>query len=119
MYPLAVRSRSRALKPRALGAGDSHLSDLARHAARIGRTSIAHGPDAQTESAPPLPKRAYVSTGFAGKGRTVDPLVLALFVNVVERPQHLDGGDVRAGVVDDALRAVLDEKFEKRERLDC
>lgn len=35
----------------------------------------------------------------------------------MERAQHLDGGDVRAGIVDDALGAVLDEVFEQLKSL--
>jgi hypothetical protein len=35
----------------------------------------------------------------------------------VKVAKHLDGRDVRPGVVDDALRAVLDEVLEQDERL--
>jgi hypothetical protein len=45
--------------------------------------------------------------GEGGK-RTVDALVLALVVDVVEVAEHLDGADVAARVIDDALRAVFD-----------
>ena len=47
----------------------------------------------------------------------VDALVLAVLVDEVELPQHLEEGHVGARVVDDALGAVLDEELEQLEGL--
>ena len=44
--------------------------------------------------------------------RTVDTLILALFVDVVKVPQHLDRANVGARIVDDALAPVLYEIFQ-------
>ena len=49
--------------------------------------------------------------------RTVDALVFALVVDVVEVAKDLDRGEVRAGLVDHTLRAVLHNVFEELERL--
>jgi hypothetical protein len=49
---------------------------------------------------------------------TIDTLVLALVVNVVEVAEHLDGREVGLGVIDDTLRSVLDQVFEQGESLD-
>ena len=38
---------------------------------------------------------------------TIDALVLALFVDVVEAAEHFDGGEMRARIIDDALRAMF------------
>jgi ribosome-associated translation inhibitor RaiA len=54
---------------------------------------------------------------WGGKKRTIDALVLALIVDVVEVPKHFDGANVRAGVVHDALAAVFDDVLKKLERL--
>ena len=43
---------------------------------------------------------------------TVYALVFAFIVDVVEGAQHLEGGDVRASVVDHAFAAVLDQVLE-------
>ena len=40
---------------------------------------------------------------------TIDTLVLAVLVNVVEISQHLDQAQMRPGVVDDSFRAVFDQ----------
>jgi len=48
---------------------------------------------------------------------TVDPLVLALFIDVVERSQHLYRANMRSGIIDDSLRTVLDQEFEQRQCL--
>lgn len=50
-------------------------------------------------------------------GLTVDTLILALLIRVVERTQHLDRRHVAPRIVDDAFRAVLDEVFEQRQCL--
>jgi len=34
---------------------------------------------------------------------TIDALVLSFFVDVVEAAEHFDGGDMRAGIIDNAL----------------
>lgn len=39
--------------------------------------------------------------------RTVDTLVLALFVDVVEVPQHFDGADVGACIINHPFATVL------------
>jgi hypothetical protein len=49
--------------------------------------------------------------------RTIQPLVFALLVDVVEVAKHFDGGDVRPRVVHHALGPVLDEIFEQLEGL--
>jgi hypothetical protein len=53
----------------------------------------------------------------ANQKRTVDSLILALLINVVEVSQHLDGRNVRPGVVNDPLRSILDEVLEEDESL--
>lgn len=47
----------------------------------------------------------------------IDPLVFALVVNVVEIAQHLDHGEVAPRVVNNTLRAVLDEVLEQLQGL--
>lgn len=49
--------------------------------------------------------------------RTVDALILALLVDVVKVAQDFDHRDVGARIVDNTLRAVLDEVLEQLERL--
>jgi hypothetical protein len=44
-------------------------------------------------------------------------LVLALFVDVMEVSEHLDGRDVGTSVVDDTLGSILDEVLEELESL--
>lgn len=51
------------------------------------------------------------------KERTVDALVLSLFIDVVKVAQDLDEREVLPRIVDDALRAVLDEVLEQGEGL--
>lgn len=36
-------------------------------------------------------------------GLTVDALILALVIDVMEAPQHLDSGKMRASIIDNAL----------------
>jgi len=48
---------------------------------------------------------------------TVETLILALFVNVVEVTEHFNSGDVRASIVYDAFTAVFDQVLEKLESL--
>ena len=49
--------------------------------------------------------------------RTIDTLIFTLLVDVVEVPQHLDGADVGARVVDNALTAVLHEVLKQLKSL--
>jgi hypothetical protein len=38
---------------------------------------------------------------------TIDALVLSLFVDVVEAAEHFDGGEMRARIIDNALRPMF------------
>lgn len=38
---------------------------------------------------------------------TIDTLILALLVDVVEATEHFEGGDMGASIVDDALRPMF------------
>ena len=44
--------------------------------------------------------------------RTVDTLIFALVINVVEISQHFHGRDVGAGVIDDTFAPIFDEVFQ-------
>lgn len=46
------------------------------------------------------------------KTLTVDALIFALLVNVVEATKHFEGGDMGASIIDDALRSMLHEILE-------
>ena len=48
---------------------------------------------------------------------TIQALIFALLVDVVEVAQHLDCCDVRARVIDNAFTAVLHQIFEKLQSL--
>jgi hypothetical protein len=48
----------------------------------------------------------------------VDALILAILVDEVELPEHLQEGDVGARIVDNSFGAVLDEELEKLESLE-
>ena len=45
--------------------------------------------------------------------RTVDALIFALLVDVVEVSQHFYGGDVRTGIIDNTFTPVLDQVFQE------
>ena len=53
----------------------------------------------------------------AAVGLTIDTLVFALLVDIVERSQHLDRRDMCSCVINDPLGPVLDEEFEKGQGL--
>jgi len=44
---------------------------------------------------------------------TIDALVLALFVDIMEAAQHFECGDMGASIIDDALGTMLHEILEK------
>jgi hypothetical protein len=44
---------------------------------------------------------------------TVETLILALLINIMEIPEHLYGRNVRTRIVDDPFAPVFDEIFEK------
>lgn len=44
-------------------------------------------------------------------------MILPFLVDIVEVPEHLDRGNVRTGVVDNALAAVLDQILQQLQRL--
>lgn len=44
---------------------------------------------------------------------TIDTLIFALVINVMEVAQDLDRGEMTASVIDDALAAVLDQVLEQ------
>ena len=48
---------------------------------------------------------------------TIDTLVFALLVDVMERSQHLDRRDMCSRVINDPLGPILDEEFEKGQSL--
>ena len=48
---------------------------------------------------------------------TIDTLVLSLLIDVVETTEHFDGGDMRASIIDDALRPMFDQILEKLQGL--
>jgi len=48
---------------------------------------------------------------------TIDALVLSFFVDVVEATEHFEGGDMRASIIDDALRPVFYQVLEKLQGL--
>jgi hypothetical protein len=48
---------------------------------------------------------------FLGAVANVDALVLAILVDEVKLSEHFEEGYMRARIVDDSLRAVLDEEF--------
>ena len=59
--------------------------------------------------------RQIYSPGEGVSGRktlTVDALILALFVNVVEATKHFESGDMRASIINDAFRSMLHEILE-------
>ena len=43
---------------------------------------------------------------------TIDALILALLVDVVEAAKHFEGGDMGASIIDDALRSMFYQKLE-------
>jgi len=53
----------------------------------------------------------------AAVGLTIDTLIFALLVDIVERSQHLDRRDMCSCVINDPLGPVLDEEFEKGQGL--
>lgn len=48
---------------------------------------------------------------------TIETLVFALVINVVEVAENLDGSQVRSSVIYDALRSILDKVLEQLKRL--
>lgn len=48
---------------------------------------------------------------------TVDALVFSFLVDVVETTEHFDGGDMRASIIDNALRPVFYKIFEELQGL--
>ena len=48
----------------------------------------------------------------------IDALIFAVLIDEVELPKHSKEGEVGARVVYDSFRAILDQEFEKLERLD-
>jgi hypothetical protein len=48
---------------------------------------------------------------------TIDTLILAFLVDIVEASQHLDGRHVCPSIIDDPLGTALDQEFEQGERL--
>jgi hypothetical protein len=48
---------------------------------------------------------------------TVDALILPLFVDVVEAPQHFESGDMRTSIVYYALRSMFHQKLEELQGL--
>ena len=51
------------------------------------------------------------------RGRTIDSLILALLIHIIEISEHLDGANVGARIIDDALAPILDQVFEQLEGL--
>ena len=51
------------------------------------------------------------------RGRTIDSLILALLIHIIEISEHLDGPNVGTRIIDDALTPVLDQVFQQLERL--
>jgi hypothetical protein len=48
---------------------------------------------------------------------TIDTLVFSLLVDVVETTEHFYGGDMRASIIDDALRPMFNQILEKLQGL--
>ncbi len=51
------------------------------------------------------------------RGRTIDTLILAFLINIVETSEHFDGTNVGTRIIDNALAPVLDQVFKQLQSL--
>ena len=50
-------------------------------------------------------------------GRTIDTLVLAFLIHVIEISEHLDGANVGTRIIHDALAPIFDKVFKQLQSL--